>query len=321
MKKTSIPLALREWRYPRTYRTIFAKEPGSIFQADVMHLEPLWKHIFNEQEIQKYHLKKYALVCIDVFSRYVWAVAMDRQDAPSTFRAFLEIFRYMGKPKILQGDQKIILKYIQKEFSKYFPEITLVASKPAETNKNAIVERAIRTIKNDLLKYLYTHKFPEYQFDVDNTSIILQAVCYLRNNTFHRTIQEKPIDVFYSRAPNRQIIVRKTYPQFKVGQYVLVKPLRERGDIGIKPFRFDYDIYVIAIKDGDKYKVKSLYNHIHHIDELKKQWYKPYELRPMTYKDFYEHLHSPLVQQYLTHVYGTPNVIDEYLKTLFKPFL
>jgi hypothetical protein len=77
MKKNTKPLALREWRYPKTYRTIFAKEPGSIFQSDVMHLGPLWKNIFNEQEIQKYHPKDFALVCIDVFSRYVWAVAMD----------------------------------------------------------------------------------------------------------------------------------------------------------------------------------------------------------------------------------------------------
>jgi hypothetical protein len=200
LKKTmKKPRALREWRYPRTYRTIFAKEPGSIYQSDVMHLGPLWKHIFNEQEIQKYHPKDYALVCFDVFSRYVWVVAMNKQDVLSTFRAFLEIFRYMGNPKILQGDKKIITKHIQKEFSKYFPEVTLIASKPGETNKNAIVERAIRTIKNDLLKYLFVHKFPEHQFDVDSTTIILQAVCYLRNNTFLRTIQEKPIDVFYGR--------------------------------------------------------------------------------------------------------------------------
>jgi hypothetical protein len=149
----------------------------------------------------------------------------------------------------------------------------------------------------------------------------LQHVCSLRKNTFHRTIKQKPFDVFYGRAVNRQIIQRKTYPQFRVGQPVLIKPLRKRGDISIKPFRFDYDIYVIAVKDGDKYQVKSLYNHIHHEGEPKKQWYKPYELRPMTYGEAYNHLNSPLVQQFLIHVYGTPNVIEEYLKTLFKQFL
>jgi hypothetical protein len=41
----------------------------------------------------------------------------------------------------------------------------------------------------------------------------------------------------------------------------------------------------------------------------------------MTYKDTYEHLHSPLVQQYLLHIHKTSSVIDEYLKTLFKRFL
>jgi hypothetical protein len=33
-------LALQEWRYPRIYRTIYAKEPGAIFQADIMELYP-----------------------------------------------------------------------------------------------------------------------------------------------------------------------------------------------------------------------------------------------------------------------------------------
>jgi hypothetical protein len=62
----------REWRYPRTYRTIFAEEPRGIFQADVMELYPLWNKIFDEYERNTlYRPKDYALVCIDVFSRYV----------------------------------------------------------------------------------------------------------------------------------------------------------------------------------------------------------------------------------------------------------
>jgi transposase InsO family protein len=250
MKK---PLALREWRYPRTYRTIFAKEPGSIFQADVMHLKPLWKNIFNEEEIQTLRLKNYVLVCIDVFSRYVWAVAMDSQDAPSTASAMIKIFVHMERPKILQGDKKIT-DYFKKEFSVYFPDVTLVTSKPSETNKNAIVERVIRTIKNDLLKFLYTHELPKQPLDYDITTTILQYVCSLRNNIFHRTIQQKPFDVFYGRAANRQIIERKTYPQFKVDNPVLIKPLRERGDIAIKPFRFDYDTMLLLKRMGTSIK-------------------------------------------------------------------
>jgi hypothetical protein len=93
----------------------------------------------------------------------------------------------------------------------------LIAGKPNETNKNAIVERVIRTLKNDLLKYLYVHPFPvisgrfvteEYYFELDTTTMVLQEICTLRNNTIHRTIHQKPFDVFYGRALNRQIITR-----------------------------------------------------------------------------------------------------------------
>jgi hypothetical protein len=104
-------------------------------------------HIFGKpDEYKKYGLKDYALVCIDIYSRYVWAVAMDNEDSASTAAAMLKIFYHMGKPEALQGDTKII-DYFKKELAPYFPDVVLMPSKPHETNKNAIVERAIRTIK------------------------------------------------------------------------------------------------------------------------------------------------------------------------------
>jgi transposase InsO family protein len=233
------PPALREWRYPRTYRTIFAKRPRDIFQADVMILKPLWNHIFPEFYIQtKYRPKDFALVCIDVFSRYVWAVAMDNEKKQTTAAAITQIFNHMGTPIIFQGDKKII-----DAFNKYlkpnYPNVYSFVTKPHETNKNAIVERVIRTLKNDLLKYLYVREFPEIRgkfvgeeyVEDDTTSEVLQEICRMRNNTLHRTIREKPIDVFFGRAPNRQIIARKKYPQFNEKDLVLIKPIRIRGDI------------------------------------------------------------------------------------------
>jgi hypothetical protein len=60
-------LALQKWRYPRIYRTIYAKELGAIFQADIMELYPLWYKIFDEYERNVlYRPKDYAFVCIDV---------------------------------------------------------------------------------------------------------------------------------------------------------------------------------------------------------------------------------------------------------------
>jgi transposase InsO family protein len=149
---TKKPLALREWRYPRTYRTIFARHPRDIFQADVMVLKPLWKNIFPEFYIQtKYRPKDFALVCIDVFSRYVWAVVMDDQEDKTTADAIIKVFQHMGTPQIFQGDKKIIDPF-KKHIKFDYPSVSSFTTKPNETNKNAIVERVIRTLKNDLLK-------------------------------------------------------------------------------------------------------------------------------------------------------------------------
>jgi transposase InsO family protein len=204
-----------------------------------MILRPLWEHIFPEFYRQtKYRPKNYALVCIDVFSRYVWAVAMDNQQAKTTADAITQVFNHMGTPKILQGDEKIINAF-KKHLKFDYPNVSSFTTKPNETNKNAIVERVIRTLKNDILKYLYVREFPEIReklvgeeyVEEDTTSEVLQEICKMRNNTIHRTIREKPIDVFFGRAPNRQIIARKKYPQFDKKDLVLIKPIRIRGDL------------------------------------------------------------------------------------------
>jgi hypothetical protein len=187
-----------------------------------MVLKPLWNHIFHEYYIHtKYRPKDFALVCIDVFSRYVWAVAMDKEDTKATADAIAQVFNHMGTPFYFQGDKKIIDAF-EKQLQPRYPKVIPFVTKPHETNKNAIVERVIRTLKNDLLKYLYVHEFPEIRgkfvgekyVEDDTTSEVLQEICRRRNNTVHRTIREKPIDVFFGRALNRQIIARKSIPNF-----------------------------------------------------------------------------------------------------------
>jgi hypothetical protein len=337
--KMTKPPALREWRYPRTYRTIFARKPRNIFQADVMILKPLWNHIFHEFYIHtKYRPKNFALVCIDVFSRYVWAVAMDDQEDKSTAEAIIKAFHHMGIPQIFQGDKKITDAF-KKHLKFVYPNVSLFTTKPHETNKNAIVERVIRTLKNDLLKYLYIHEFPEireklvgeeYVYE-DTTSEVLQEICNMRNNTIHRTIREKPIDVFLGLAPNRQIITKKKYPQFSEKDLVLIKPIRIRGDIPKKIFGFNYDIYIIMTKDGDKYQVRSLYNFIKNIKlrktqedkeqrEIENYWFKPYEIRKLSPPQALAHLNSPLTKAYVYRIHEDPDATEIMRQYILKHY-
>jgi intergrase/recombinase len=57
----------------------------------------------------------------------------------------------MGKPETVDGDNEIISKIVK------YPEfqgINWYVTAPHETNKNAIVERFIKTLKNFILKTL-----------------------------------------------------------------------------------------------------------------------------------------------------------------------
>jgi hypothetical protein len=97
----------------------------------------------------------------------------------------------------------------------------------------------------------------------------------------------------------------------------MVKPLRARGELGLKTFDFDYDIYIIVAKEGDKYKLKSLYNFIREKNVVKRRWYKPYEIRKITPQQALKHLKSPLVWQYLYHLYKeNPDAIEDMKKFL-----
>jgi hypothetical protein len=155
---------------------MYAKEPGAIFQLDVMELYPLWYRICDEYERQVLYQPKIMLLCISTFIADMYGPSpFDKQDYPSIGAAMVKIFVHMGKPKILQGDQKIIEAF-RNQLMPYITGVTLVMSKPHETNKNAIVERAIRTLKNDLLKYLYVHKFARKTGNIDTTSQILQEI-------------------------------------------------------------------------------------------------------------------------------------------------
>jgi hypothetical protein len=257
----------------------------------------------------------------------------DDQEDKTTAEAIIKTFYHMGVPQIFQGDKKITDTF-KKHLKFLYPNVSFFTTKPHETNKNAIVERVIRTLKNDILRYLYFREFPEireklvgkeYVYE-DTTSEVLQEICNMRNNTIHRTIREKPIDVFFGRAPNRQIIAKKKYPQFDKGDLVLIKPIRIHGGIKKKIFGFNYDIYIIVEKDGDKYQVRSLYNFIHNIilpkklkeyeeqREIEKHWFKPYEIRKLSIQEALAHLNSPLTKAYVYRIHEDPEAVNDMRK-------
>jgi transposase InsO family protein len=118
-----------------------------------MHLLPLWDLIFTQEEIINYQIKKYALVCVDVYSRYVKARSMDRKFGETIATTLDSILSIMGKPQIISADNEIInpLK-TYKSYLRNIDGVRLYDTSPHELNKNAIVERMIRTLKSSMQK-------------------------------------------------------------------------------------------------------------------------------------------------------------------------
>jgi hypothetical protein len=231
-------MSLKQWRRPKEYRSIIAYNPRGIYQVDIMYLSPLWNRIFNTIFKQQYQIVDYALVCVDVYSRYVKAVGLYSFDKKQISDGMYYIIHQMGRPQIISGDNQVINALYQKVggqnvIDPRFEGIRTYATAPRETNKNAIVERMIRTIKDMILKILQRYDpvdiYKYYRSRGHNytmTNTILFLACHFINNRVNRTIKNKPDDVFNLREHNEQKVNRVNYPLYKERTIVLKIPER-----------------------------------------------------------------------------------------------
>jgi hypothetical protein len=99
---------IKQWKRPHKFRSVIAYEPRGIYQVDIMHLYPLWDKIFTSQQKSNYKINDYALVCVDVYSRYVKARSMGHKYKSSIAGTLYSLLRIMGKPQIVSADNEII---------------------------------------------------------------------------------------------------------------------------------------------------------------------------------------------------------------------
>ena len=144
---------------------------------------------------------KYFLLVIDVFSKKVWTQPLENKTAPSVVEAFKTLF----------AEEGIVFEHIRTdgggEFlgraaQNYFRKIGshhFVAQNPS--TKANIGERAIKTIKNKIYRYMSQYQTFRY---ID----ALEGLTKSYNETYHRSIKMKPIDV---NAENQSEVWMRLY--------------------------------------------------------------------------------------------------------------
>ena len=232
----------------KTYDTIISPSVRNNYQADIMYLP--------HPTLNKGY--KYLLTCIDVNSRYAFVEPLKSKTGPVVFEAFGKMMKEHGRPNNLNIDDGAEFNY--KPFKKYCEDnhIVLWISNPEQSNKNAIIERFHRTLRNIILRY-------EVAF---NKSYIGEMSKFLRNynSTYHKTIETTPISIWEGKEKNIQPI---TYTQndFKVGDEVRHKTIKGTFDKGSSTTNYTKTVYKITRIEG-----KSIY-----LDDLTKP-FKSFEL-------------------------------------------
>jgi hypothetical protein len=317
---------LKQWRRPHKYRSIVAFGPRGIYQVDMMHLYPLWDLIFNEQEKINYRIKDYALVCVDVYSRYVKARSMDYKYGQLITLTMSSIISDMGKPQIISADNEIInsLK-LHKHLYPNLNGIQLYNTTPHELNKNAIVERMIRTIKQYLVNILMTYsikqlyqKYVKLQLPMIFVDYLLEFACEINNTKMHRIIKAIPKLVFDEVETNKQEINHEYYNLYKPGT-IVIRAKEGKGAFSNKVFNLELEPYVISDNRGRKYYLIKLIDLIEmRYSAVSKKAYQPYEVKEFrSASEFMKFIASPLVKRYLIKLYGK----ERYDKIInwFKP--
>jgi len=121
------------------------------WQADLVDLQSLEKH--NEGY-------RYLLTCIDLFSKFAWAIPLKSKTSENVKNAFIYIFQTGRKPYKLQTDAGT--EFINKEVQKFLKSVGVDFFTTNSEMKASVVERFNRTLKERMWRYFTfknTHKY------------------------------------------------------------------------------------------------------------------------------------------------------------------
>ena len=140
------------------------------------------------QLISKFNKGLRLLLCvIDIFSKYAWFVPLKDKKSASIVDAFQKILDDSNRtPSKIWVDKG--REFYNSSFKKWLKDNDIEMYSIHNEGKSVVAERFIRTLKTKIYKYM-TSMSKNVYIDKLNDTV---NEC---NNTYHRTIKMKPVDV------------------------------------------------------------------------------------------------------------------------------
>ena len=183
---------------------------------------------------------RYLLVCIDVFSKFVWVIPLKTKTGPA-----------------LVTDQGT--EFFNKHFKDLMKAEEIQLYNTYNETKASVVERVIRTLKTRMWRYFTAKKTMRY---ID----VLQDLVDFYNKSKHRSIQKKPINV---TQKNEREVWHTLYGErekkgpvkykFEIGDQVRISKMKRTFEKGYLP-NFSKEIFTVSQqipRDPPVYKLKD----------------------------------------------------------------
>ena len=170
---------------------------------------------------------RFLLCVIDIFSKYAWVVPLKDKKSISIVNAFQKILKESDrKPNKIWVDKGS--EFYNNSFKKWLKDNDIEMYSVHNEGKSVVTKRFIRTLKNKIYKYMTAISKNVYIDKLDN-------IVNEYNNTYHRTIKMKPVDVKDNTYTDFGKEVNDKHPKFKIGDYVKISKYKNIFAKGYTP--------------------------------------------------------------------------------------
>ena len=130
-------------------------------------------------------------------------------------------------------------EFYNSSFKKWMQDNDIAMYSTHNAGKSVVAERFMRTLKNNIYKYMYNILISKIVY-IDK----LDGIVNEYNNTYHRTIKIKPIDVKDNTYINIDKEVNNKDPKFRVGDHVRISKYQNIFAKGYTP-NWSEEVFVI----------------------------------------------------------------------------
>ena len=180
------------------------------------------------QLISKYNKGiRYLLCAIDLFSKYAFVVPLKDKKGVTITNGFQSILdKSKRKPNKIWVDQGS--EFYNNVFKKWLKDSDIIMYSTRNEGKSVVAERFIRTLKNKIYKHMAAIvKNVYFNF--------LDYIVDEYNNTYHKTIKMKPIDVGDDSFAEYNEESNEKGSKFKVGDHIRISKYKNIFAKGYAP--------------------------------------------------------------------------------------